>query len=141
MLLLHTTPKNEILILSVSKLSSKKAKTDAEYVTINPTSRFSNSFSHTSVRQVIIHICTRENYTGSHSCAAIGANREFDFNQTRSSTLRFFPLYTLKHKDCQQLHSFLKAQESSQIFAQVAFKSDINETETLLGEGFPVVMV
>lgn len=28
----------------------KQPRTDAEYVTINPTSRFSNSFSHTSVR-------------------------------------------------------------------------------------------
>lgn len=79
-LLLHTS-KNKVLILPVSKVSSKTAKIDIEYGTINPYFR--------AFKRLLTHICevgyyphfVQEKITqGYITCAATVANREQDFN-------------------------------------------------------------
>lgn len=79
--LLHTTSKNKVLILVISKVSSKKGKIDGEYGTINP---YLGAF-----KQLLTHICevgyyphfVQEKTTQSYiTCVAIVANTELDFN-------------------------------------------------------------
>lgn len=77
--LLHMTSKNKILILSLSKVSSKKGKIDIEDGTRNPyLGAFKRFLTHICEVGYYPHFVQEKTTQGYIPCAAIIANRELD---------------------------------------------------------------
>lgn len=77
--LLHTTSKNKILILPLSKVSSKKGKIDVEDGTMNPSfGAFKRLLTHICEVGYYPHFVQEKTIQGYITCVAIVTNRELD---------------------------------------------------------------